>query len=125
MPGKSMTKRSWLPNRFAILRERSCIRTPAARVMNPKCSKPTNRKKAAQGRVNPGAKAPQSQAVARPGPRGACPGGGETLPDREGSFSQDQRGIVSLRNGRRMWVTQRPRALTQTAAADMAESYFA
>src|SRR5712671_3218019 len=125
MLGKFMTKRSWIPNRFAIRRERSCIRTPAFRGMTPKCSRPTSRKKAAQGRVNPWAKAPQSQVVARPGPRGARLGRGETLPDREGGFPQYQRGIFRLGDGRRMWVTQSPRAIPQTAAANMKESYSA
>jgi hypothetical protein len=91
----------------------------------PKVHQPHQPKKTAQGDLNPWAEAAQSQAVSGPGPRGACPCGGETLPDREGGLSQYQRGLRRLGNGRGMWLTQSPRAATQTPTANMRENYSA
>ena len=108
----------------AIPPTRSCIRTPVFRGMSPKCDRRINRKKATQRDVNPGTKAPQSQAVTGPRSRGACPCGGETLPHCEGGLAQYQRGIVRSGNGRCLWLTQSPRALPQAAAANMRKSYF-
>src|SRR5262249_31165100 len=73
------------------------------------------------GHVIPGTTAPQSPTV--PGPGGACPGGRETLPHREGCLAPYHRRFVRLGNGRSLWLTHSPRPLPQTAAANVRESY--
>ncbi len=121
-----MTKRSWIANRFAIRPSTILYKDTGFQGYEPQVQQTHQPKKSrAKGTLTRGQKRHNRKLsrVRRPGR--ACPGGGETLANCEGGLSQYQRGIVRSGNGRRMWITQSPRAVPQTAAANMSESYFA
>lgn len=122
-PGKTHDKK--IVDTEPLRYPRNTIKIPAFKDTPPKCSSCINRKKTAQPRVIPWTKAPQSETLTGPRPRGACPGRRETLPDRKGCLAQYQRARVRLSDGCRMWVTQSARALPQTAAPNMRKCYFA